>query len=101
MFLNNVEEETELDTSIKEKIAENIDVAFGSKVVLFNDEIHTFDEVINQIIKAIGCSLNYAEQLTLEVHSKEKAAVFEGEMLNCIQVSDVLEEIGLHTQIEC
>ena len=29
-------------------------ISFESQVLLFNDEIHTFEEVINQIIKAIN-----------------------------------------------
>lgn len=77
------------------------DIAFGTRVILFNDEIHSFDEVINQIIKAIGCDLNKATQLTDEVHNTGKAAVYEGELDECLRVSSILEEIGLLTQIEC
>ncbi|HWP81550.1 MAG TPA: ATP-dependent Clp protease adaptor ClpS [Bacteroidota bacterium] len=71
-----------------------------AKVILFNDEVHTFDEVINQIIKAIRCDTTKAEALTWEVHTRGKAVIFEGPMNECIQVSGVLEEIALHTQIE-
>ncbi len=71
-----------------------------ARVILFNDEVHTFDEVIGQIIKATGCARSKAEALTMEVHSKGKAAVWEGTMERCIQVTGVLEEIQLHTQIE-
>jgi len=71
-----------------------------AKVILFNDEIHTFEEVISQIIKATGCERQHAESLTWEVHNSGKANVFEGEMVKCIQVSGVLEEIELMTQIE-
>ena len=70
------------------------------KVILFNDEIHTFDEVTNQIIKATGCTLDKAEALTWEVHSKGKAIVFSGDMNECLKVSAILEEIALNTQIE-
>ena len=76
-------------------------IAFGTRVLLFNDEIHTFDEVANQIIKATGCDFEKAMQLTNEVHNNGKAVVFEGELAECLKVSGVLEEIGLLTQIEC
>lgn len=69
-------------------------------VILFNDEIHTFDEVIHQLIKAIGCDVAKAEALTWTVHSSGKAAVFDGPMTDCLRVVSVLEEIALHTQIE-
>ncbi|HTP79673.1 MAG TPA: ATP-dependent Clp protease adaptor ClpS [Bacteroidota bacterium] len=70
------------------------------RVILFNDQEHTFDEVIAQIIKAIRCDSAKAEALTWEVHNSGKANVFEGPMDECLQVSRTLEEIALHTQIE-
>jgi ATP-dependent Clp protease adaptor protein ClpS len=71
-----------------------------AKVILFNDEVHSFDEVIGQIIKATGCDTTKAEALTWEVHNSGKAMVFDGQMTECLKVSHVLEEIALNTQIE-
>lgn len=78
---------------------EEIDVGLPFKVVLYNDDWHTFDEVIEQIIKAINCSMQKARDLTFEVHVKGKAIVFFGPLPECLKVSSVLEEIELHTQI--
>lgn len=82
-----------------EVVAEDTGVSTEPRVLLFNDEIHTFDEVVEQLIKAIKCSYDRAEEITWEVHSKGKATVYEGDMDDCIKVSSVLEEIALHTQI--
>jgi len=71
-----------------------------AKVILFNDEIHTFDEVITQLIKATRCTAGAAEALAMEVHTNGKAAVFSGELVRCMEVSGILEEIKLMTQIE-
>ena len=71
-----------------------------ARVILFNDEIHTFDEVIAQLIKAIHCTGVKAESLAMEVHTKGKAMVFVGELPRCMEVSGILEEIKLMTQIE-
>lgn len=71
-----------------------------AKVILFNDEVHTFDEVIGQLIKATRCSTDKAEALAWEVHTTGKAVVFTGELARCMEVSSVLEEIELMTQIE-
>jgi ATP-dependent Clp protease adaptor protein ClpS len=78
----------------------NVLVEQPARVILFNDNIHSFDEVIGQIIKATGCEQTRAEALTWEVHNKGKAMVFEGVMDECLNVSHVLEEIALNTQIE-
>ncbi len=71
-----------------------------AKVILYNDEVHTFDEVIGQLIKALKCDTVKAESLAWEVHSNGKAVVFSGDMAECLEVNGVLEEIALHTQIE-
>jgi len=84
----------------EEKKEVDVLVEQPAKVILFNDDYHTFDEVIDQLIKAIGCDRAKAETLTWEVHTKGKAAVFEGPMDDCLKVSNVLEEIALSTQIE-
>jgi ATP-dependent Clp protease adapter protein ClpS len=81
-------------------LAEQTEVLLPSKVILYNDEIHTFDEVILQLMKATACSLMDAENLAFEVDSRGLACVFEGEMSDCLCVSSVLEEIALHTEIE-
>jgi ATP-dependent Clp protease adaptor protein ClpS len=76
------------------------DLAEPAKVILFNDDVHTFDEVITQLIKAVRCTRERAEAWALEVHTRGKACVYTGEMPECLRVSNILEEIGLHTQIE-
>jgi ATP-dependent Clp protease adaptor protein ClpS len=91
-----------VDQQTQREASSNTDEAIQTpaRVILFNDEIHTFEEVTGQLIKATGCDTARAEALTWEVHSTGKAAVFEGAMDRCVKVSGVLEEIGLHTQIE-
>ena len=74
-------------------------VGLPYKVILFNDEWHSFDEVINQLIKAIKCSYETARSFAFETHVKGKSQVFNGELNECLKVSSVLEEISLHTQI--
>lgn len=75
------------------------DKELSSRVVLFNDDWHTFDEVINQLIKATKCSFEKARDYAFEVHVKGKAIVFNGSLNECLKVSSILEEIALQTQI--
>ena len=69
------------------------------KVILYDDDIHTFEEVINQLVKATGCSVGRAEDLSWKVHREGKALVFEDEFEPCFKVQGVLKEIGLVTEI--
>jgi hypothetical protein len=81
--------------------AEETEVLQGlaSRVMLYNDNIHTFAEVIHQVCKAVACSGDDAEGIAWEVHTRGKSMVFEGELIDCLGVSSVLEEIALHTQV--
>jgi ATP-dependent Clp protease adapter protein ClpS len=85
----------------KPEIIEDTETIEGiaSRVILFNDDWHSFDEVIAQIIKATNYSFEKARALTFEVHVKGKAVVYSGELKECLRVSSILEEIALHTQI--
>ena len=69
-------------------------------VDLFNDEIHTFEEVIHQLIKATGCTRGRAEDLSWTVHREGKANVYQATFEECLRVAGVLGEIGLLTQIK-
>lgn len=70
------------------------------KVILFNDDIHTFDEVILQLVKATGCSLQHAERVAWKVHTEGKAVAYQGTFDECFRVNGVLREIQLITEIE-
>ena len=92
----------EVDVEVLEEeadeTAERLDLPW--RVILFNDDIHTFDEVILQLVKAIGCPTHRALRLAMEAHFKGKAKVYEGTFEDCFRVQGVLREIQLVTEIE-
>jgi ATP-dependent Clp protease adapter protein ClpS len=70
------------------------------QVLLFNDEVHSFDEVILQVQKATGCSLERAVQITYEAHNTGQAVCFGGPLERCEVVAAKLQEIKLRVSIE-
>jgi ATP-dependent Clp protease adapter protein ClpS len=78
---------------------QDTDITQASRVVLYNDNWHTFDEVIEQLMKAVNCTYEQARSFAFEVHVKGKAIVFSGSLKKCLKVTSILEEIALHTQI--
>lgn len=87
-----------VDVLVETKEEEHLDSPW--RLILYDDDVHTFDEVINQLIKALGCSLAKAEQLTLKVHNEGKATVFEGSFEECLKINAILQEIQLITEIK-
>lgn len=89
-----------METKPLEEIEEIVETQAPAKVILFNDDVHSFDEVIYQIIRAVRCDFEKAKALTHQVHNYGKAVVYGGELNKCIEVSSILEEIELMTQVE-
>ncbi len=88
----------DVDVAVAEDVDESLDSPW--RVILYNDDIHTFDEVITQLVKATGCTTAHAEKKAWEVHTRGKAMVYEGTFEECFRVQGVLREIQLVTEIE-
>jgi ATP-dependent Clp protease adaptor protein ClpS len=69
--------------STKKKIQEEVDVCEKevnqNEIVLFNDDVNTFDHVIDSLIEICDHTLEQAEQCALLVHYKGKCTVKTGE----------------------
>ncbi len=69
-------------------------------VILFNDDYHSFDEVIHQVQKATGCSAEEAYTITYTAHTTGQAVAFAGRKSRCEEVASVLREIDLQVALE-
>ena len=89
--------------SIKEKIQEKEDVLvqelLNSKIVLYNDDVNTFDYVIETLIAACEHTPNQAEQCSLIVHYKGKCTVKTGSYEELVPKCSKLLEAGLSAEI--
>ena len=91
--------EVKVDHDIEQMLQEITDSQKMRKVVLFNDEHHSFDEAVDQVKKAVKCSVGKAMQITLLAHSQGQAVCFEGPLPECVKVQNILQEIDLATDI--
>lgn len=66
----------------KEQIQEGTDVADikvnEHQIILFNDDVNTFDHVVETLISVCGHTLEQAEQCSIIVHYKGKCTVKTG-----------------------
>lgn len=89
-------------TAVIDQIEEEEKVARGSPwcVILYNDDFHTFDEVILQVQKATGVDLRTAFEITLEAHTLGRAVCFKGPLNDCERVAGILKQIQLRVEIQ-
>lgn len=89
--------------STKEKIQEEVDVLEQEvnqhEIVLFNDDVNTFDHVIDSLIEICDHTLEQAEQCAILVHYKGKCAVKTGEYKELKPKCTRLLEKGLSAEI--
>jgi ATP-dependent Clp protease adaptor protein ClpS len=91
-----------METIVRPDLDESIDIRQGGPwiVILYNDDYHGFDEVILQVQKATGCSLEKAEAITWEAHHSGRAIAYTGTQEECERVAGVLREIRLQVETD-
>ena len=89
--------------STKEKIKEEVDIleqkAHQHEIVLHNDEVNTFDFVINSLISVCEHTEEQAEQCTWLVHFKGKCTVKTGELKELEPRCSKLLSLGLSAEL--
>lgn len=80
MFYNHIKDYDDPKRKYEEEVLvlEETDEVY--KLVLHNDDVHTFDYVIDSLIEICKHTLEQAEQCTLLVHFKGKCTVKTGSL---------------------
>jgi len=89
--------------STKEKVLEEVlteeQVSNNNEIVLYNDDVNTFDHVIETLIRVCKHTAEQAEQCSLLVHYKGKCTVKTGEYKELRPQCSQLLEAGLSAEI--
>ena len=86
-------EKTKVKTTTKEAVAIN------NEIVLFNDDVNTFEHVIETLITVCEHTNEQAEQCALLVHYKGKCTVKTGSLEELKPQCSSLLEAGLSAEI--
>ncbi len=90
-------------TNNQEQYQEELDVATVAikehEIILFNDDVNTFDFVIDSLIEICEHSPEQAEQCTILVHYKGKCGVKSGEYQELVSKCNKLLSRGLSAEI--
>ncbi len=92
-----------MKTSTKElelvDILEAIEITELKDLVVFNDDVNTFEHVIETLIKVCKHTPEQAEQCTLLIHYKGKCAVKKGSYEELRPMREAICEVGIDAKI--
>ncbi len=71
-----------------------------SRLIIHNDEVNTFDWVIQALIEVCKHTLEQAEQCSYLIHYKGKYAVKSGAFSKLKPMKDAITERGINATIE-
>lgn len=91
---NNYQPFEEDDLLLEEKVIKE------NHLVLFNDEVNTFDWVIESLISICNHDRHQAEQCSLIIHNNGKCSVKEGNFDRLRPLCEALLDRGLSATIE-
>jgi ATP-dependent Clp protease adaptor protein ClpS len=69
-------------------------------LIVYNDDVNTFEHVINTLVKVCKHTPEQAEQCTLLVHYKGKCAVKKGSFVDLIPFRQAIVDAGINAEIE-
>lgn len=84
----------------EEEILEVLDQTTDLKdIVVFNDDVNTFDHVIETLIKVCRHSAEQAEQCAWIIHYKGKCSVKKGELTILKPMKEAICDAGIDARI--
>jgi len=90
--------------AVKERVSEQLlleeQETLQNELVLFNDDVNTFDHVITTLIRVCEHSPEQAEQCSLIVHHNGKCTVKTGEYDDLKPRCSALLDAGLSAEIQ-
>jgi ATP-dependent Clp protease adaptor protein ClpS len=89
--------------STREKISEQVlveeAISLNNEIIIYNDDVNTFDHVIETLIRVCSHVPEQAEQCALIIHYKGKCTVKTGPMKELEPQCTQLLEAGLSAEI--
>ncbi len=83
-----------------EELLNKCDLDEKSKIILYNDEVNTFEHVIKCLVKYLDHSHIQAEQCATIVHHNGKCCVKKGSKFKMAMLNTMLKLNKLNSEIE-
>ncbi|MGK7389656.1 MAG: ATP-dependent Clp protease adaptor ClpS [Candidatus Cyclobacteriaceae bacterium M2_1C_046] len=81
------------------EVLEDVKTTELNDLVVFNDDVNTFDHVINTLVKVCKHTPEQAEQCAFIIHYKGKCAVKTGSLIELKPMKEAICEAGIDARI--
>ncbi|MFD1629288.1 ATP-dependent Clp protease adaptor ClpS [Pseudopedobacter beijingensis] len=98
MIMNMAETQTKEEAFTLEEILSSLKTVH--RLILWNDEVNTFDHVIHCLMHYLDYSEPQAEKIAWTVHNDGKCAVLEGSFTEMEVYRKILKQEGLTVSVE-
>lgn len=90
--------ETQEETFTLEQVLSSLKV--NHRLILWNDEVNSFDHVIHCLVKYLDYSDPQAEKIAWKVHNDGKCNILEGSFTELEVYRKILQQEGLSVSID-
>ncbi len=87
-------------TSEEVDVLDDVALEFSYQLIVYNDDVNTFDWVIESLMKICDHTYEQATQCSLFIHYKGQCAVKHGDELKLIPMKDALLDRGISASVE-
>ena len=88
-----------MSTQTQESIALETEVGLENSIIVYNDDINTFDFVIESFVEVLDHSFEQAEQCAWIIHTKGKCKVKQGEYDLLVPLCSAILDRGISAEI--
>ncbi len=88
-----------MSTQTQELTALETAVGLENSIIVYNDDINTFDHVIESFVQVLDHSFEQAEQCAWIIHTKGKCKVKQGEYDLLVPLCSAILDRGISAEI--
>lgn len=89
-----------MSTQLQEFLETEVLEALENKIVVFNDDVNTFDHVIDSFIQILNHTPEQAEQCATIIHFKGKCRVMNGDYEKLVPLCSAILDRGISAEIQ-
>jgi ATP-dependent Clp protease adaptor protein ClpS len=92
--------QTNMSTKTQEYIETDVAIGLENTIIVFNDDVNTFDHVIESFVDVLDHTTVQAEQCAWIIHTKGKCKVKQGDYEELVPLCSAILDRGISAEIQ-